>query len=421
MESDGDRPPVPTLPSSTHQSLRVRNASEICEKAAARLRGHDDADSSSAEDSPQASKGSGTSGSASSTASRDPDRSKEWMFHGNVALPCPSEVTTTTVDWNRITVNDSEIRQAFKKNIGECVQALFSRRAPVSIEHIVIVSDITKVTTAENGEDEKLLVLPVRGYVAATVRAHRNTWEDSINWYATDDLTWTPVTGGIRCWPLFNYDRDNVNDPNSPVDVLAQWGTRSYFDALGTAWMFNGSLEVPPRTSEDFDILQMAREAFNAAAGLLDARPSGLKFLAVHCDIAELMSADDASGVRIGVRGFLQASKSKSYKWETWLPHPWDWRPLRGGLGGNEEFESASIEVKTASSGWVELIVDGTLGKNNALRTAVAQQARAALSSGCSRRPFFRSRVESAHSLEFPSFQQARAACVSSTPRTHSN
>ena len=88
MESDDGRPPVPTLLSSAHQSLRVGNASENCEKESARLRSHDDADSSSAEDSPQASKGSGTSGSATSTASQDPDCSNEWMFHGNVALPC---------------------------------------------------------------------------------------------------------------------------------------------------------------------------------------------------------------------------------------------------------------------------------------------------------------------------------------------
>jgi hypothetical protein len=70
--------------------------------------------------------------------------------------------------------------------------------------------------------------------------------------------------------------------------------------------------------------------------------------------------------------------------------------------------ESASIEVKNA---WVELIVDGKLGKNNALRTAVPQQARAARYSGPASSPH----------TEFPSFRQARAACVSSTPLTHSN
>ena len=66
------------------------------------------------------------------------------------------------------------------------------------------------------------------------------------------------------------------------------------------------------------------------------------------------------------------------------MQHPWNWHPLRGGLGGNENFESASIEVKNA---WVELIVDGKLGKNNAGRLADAKQARAAHSSGCASNP----------------------------------
>ena len=262
--------------------------------------------------------------------------------------------------------------------------------------------------TAKRTGTKKSLVLPARGYVATPMRVHRKEWEESINWNGTDSLSWTTVTGGIRCWPHFNYDRDNVNDPNSTVDVLAMWGSRSYFDASGRAWMFTGSLEVPPRTAADCDILQMAREAFNAA-----------DFLAVHCNIEEFMSADDASGVRIGVRVFLQASKSRSHKWESWLPHPWEWRPLRGGLGGSEEFESASSEVNTANSGWVELLVDGTLGKNNAVRTADALKARAARSSA--RSSGLRSGIESAHSLEFPSFRKARGACISSTPRTHSN
>ena len=188
MESDDDRPSVPTLPASTHLSLRVVNSSEICENSS------------------QASKT--TSGSATASASQDPDWSTEWMFHGIVAFPCPPEFTS--VDWNRITVDDSEIRQEFKKIIGECVEADFSRRAPVTIEHIVIVSDIAEVTTADNDEEDgeedqqKLLVLPVRGYVAAVVRANRKTWEDSIDLGDRDGLTWTAVTGGIRCWPHFN-------------------------------------------------------------------------------------------------------------------------------------------------------------------------------------------------------------------------
>ena len=47
---------------------------------------------------------------------------------------------------------------------------------------------------------------------------------------------------------------------------------------------------------------------------------------------------------------------------------PWEWRPMRGGLGGNKEFEIAEIEALSVGSQWVSLLGEGTLGRNNALR-----------------------------------------------------
>ena len=47
---------------------------------------------------------------------------------------------------------------------------------------------------------------------------------------------------------------------------------------------------------------------------------------------------------------FLQTTKSSMSKWEAWLPSPWKWRPLRGGLGGTKEFEGAEIEALSAGS-----------------------------------------------------------------------
>ena len=64
-------------------------------------------------------------------------------------------------------------------------------------------------------------------------------------------------------------------------------------------------------------------------------------------------------------------------KWEAWLPSPWEWRPMRGGLGCNKEFDGAEIEARSAGSQWVSLLVEGTLGRNNALRLADAKQASA--------------------------------------------
>jgi hypothetical protein len=83
------------------------------------------------------------------------------------------------------------------------------------------------------------------------------------------------------------------------------WGTLSYFDAEGSAWGFHCTLKLPPLTAEHSDVLQMATEAFYAAAGLPKEWPRGIAFLAVHCEITDLMSADAAHAVRVPVRGFL--------------------------------------------------------------------------------------------------------------------
>ena len=133
---------------------------------------------------------------------------------------------------------------------------------------------------------------------------------------------------------------------------------------------------MPPRKTSDCDLLQMTRDAFGAVA----QRPgSGIRYLCVHCDISALMQADDAkeAEVQIPVLGFLQTTGSRVSKWEAKLPSPWEWRPMRGGLGGKKELEGAEIEGRSAGSQWVSLLVEGTLGRNNALRLADAKQASA--------------------------------------------
>jgi hypothetical protein len=92
------------------------------------------------------------------------------------------------------------------------------------------------------------------------------------------------------------------------------WGTRSYFDAEGFAWGFHGKLKLPPRTAEHGNVLEIAREAFHAAAGLPNRWPCGMAFFVVHCDISEMMSADDGSAIQIPVRGFQNARMSVLYK-----------------------------------------------------------------------------------------------------------
>jgi hypothetical protein len=50
-----------------------------------------------------------------------------------------------------------------------------------------------------------------------------------------------------------------------------------------------------------------------------------------------------------------------------------------GRLCGNTEIESASIEVRSKSWGWLEKIVNGKLGKNNVGRLANAKMRKRAI------------------------------------------
>ena len=73
--------------------------------------------------------------------------------------------------------------------------------------------------------------------------------------------------------------------------------------------------------------------------------------------------------------------------WERWLPD-FQWRPMRGGLCSNEEFEKALDEIRldtdhpAAASLWSEMLVQGALGRDNEGRRA----ARASSSSSGSLR-----------------------------------
>ena len=341
MDVDDDWPPDPSLQPPTHPGNRLGDKSKNRKNEAARVCSSDDDDSDSLlAHSSEMGQSSGTCGRGTARrdfASQQPESSKEWMFEGNVAVPNPSGVY-----WDDINEKvPDEVRKGFPK-VGDQLKASFSQNAPAEIEHIVIVSDIEMIS-CQVYQNENLLGVPVRGYgvpvrgyVATSRRVNRKEWEDSF-WCDTQQetaFTWTKISGGIRCWDQFICDRDCVNDPTTTGSVLAMWGTRSYFDAEGKAWEFHGTLELPSRADgRGDDVLQIATEAFYAAAGVQNDWPSGIAFLTVHCDITELMCADEAHAVRMPVRGYLQARQSKSYKWETWLPctsaPSWRWNPMR--------------------------------------------------------------------------------------------
>ena len=128
--------------------------------------------------------------------------------------------------------------------------------------------------------NRKNVLVNVRGYVAAAKRATQQAWEESIEWYdknAVKSLTWTKVTGGIRCWPQFIRDETEVRNGSSTLDVLVQWGNRGYFDAKASAWMFTGEMIWHPgrpmtamscKWQSTFSMLQRALETRGQKASL---------------------------------------------------------------------------------------------------------------------------------------------------------
>jgi hypothetical protein len=144
-----DWPPDSRLQSSPHSSSLTRKKSKTREDGAARLRDDDDASSSSPdsspEDSSQRSKGSGISGSGQKRHdSAFQDSSKEWMFHGTVAIH-------NTVDWDRSDVAEDRrmLAERITESFADCGQSIkrsLSDHALASIDCTVIISNIYVVT-----------------------------------------------------------------------------------------------------------------------------------------------------------------------------------------------------------------------------------------------------------------------------------
>ena len=75
-------------------------------------------------------------------------------------------------------------------------------------------------------------------------------------------------------------------------------------------------------------------------------RPNGNEYLSVHCDISQLVLCLPSEAQQLPVRGFLQTPKTNWNSLLTrtrWLPDfAWRrWRPVQGGLCGNNGSENA--------------------------------------------------------------------------------
>ena len=163
-------------------------------------------------------------------------------------------------------------------------------------------------------------------------------------------------------------------------------GNSVAFQVSGTAWTFPGTVRVDPQWDDSLgkDLVEIARSKFKEAEGARE-RPDAIEYLSVHCDLSPLILGSPSEAQEVPVRGFLQtANTTWNSLWERWLPD-FAWRPVRGGLCGNLDFQKALAEIRLDKSPWIEMLVQGELGRNNAGRRAARAARAPSSSSGSSR------------------------------------
>ena len=108
----------------------------------------------------------------------------------------------------------------------------------------------------------------------------------------------------------------------------------------------------------------------------LDGAPAGTKYLVVLCRVDDLFRPDGE--ITVHLKGYTQSSKFPISSWRKWLPPPqFVWRPVRGGLYSDDQYQSDVILAKTSSDNpWIELLSEGKFGLNTVGRMETAKKVR---------------------------------------------
>ena len=143
----------------------------------------------------------------------------------------------------------------------------------------------------------------------------------------------------------------------------------------GKEWTFSSTLSVDTSwnaTGDSGDLVDITRENARTQKGPANGQSYQTPGdLSVHCDLSPLASGSVSDVTKVAVRRILQISKPTCNSlWEPWLPD-YAWRPVRGGLCGDKEFEKALTEKKhgtdhpRADSLQCKMMVQGEFGLNN--------------------------------------------------------
>ena len=314
----------------------------------------------------------------------DQETSAEWKFEGHIYF--------------------SAGRWSSGKNYEDAVRAAVEDQYLPTVPVPVHRMEIFYNSAAE--PDRELLKLPIRGYVQAK-SASRGLWK---KWIGAAALEWEKIQGGIPLHDRYIFDTKEKSDPTNTNRFLLSYGKLSFFRVCGRAWTFSGTVRVdsPWDDSPGEDLVEIARSKFVEAEGARE-RPDAIEYLSVHCDLSPLILGSPSEAQKVPVRGFLQtANPTWNSLWERWLPN-FAWRPVRGGLCGNKDFQKALAEIQLDKSTWFEMLAQGELRRNNAGRRA----ARASSSSSGS------SRAQSDTSSSPGQVRTRTAACMQAKATAH--
>ena len=194
-----------------------------------------------------------------------------------------------------------------------------------------------------------------------------------------------------KIW-MYVFDTQEKTDPRNTNRFLLSHGKLRSFWVSGKEWTFSCTVCVDPPWDDSEDLVEISRGKFMDAEGARE-RPDAIEYLSVHCDVSPLVLCSLSEARKAPVRGYLQTVHTNwNSPWKRWLPY-FAWDSVRGACAAMRSskkpwprYNMTYIVHSQWSPGagplWIEMLVQGEVGRNNAGRQAGRASAS---SSGSSR------------------------------------
>ena len=198
---------------------------------------------------------------------------------------------------------------------------------------------------------------------------------------------WEKIQGGIPLDEMYIFNTQEKIDPRSTDRFLLSHGqellSKLRVKTEAFAWTVFGTVCVDPLWDDSEDLVYIARgkviKRKGAGNGPMQQNTCLSTTIYRRWSLVPLqrqerfLCADFSNGLQT-------VNTNWNSLWKRWLPD-FSWRPVRGGLCGNEEFEKAQAKIQHgtyhigAGSPWIEMLVEGEVVRINTGRRAASASA----------------------------------------------